>query len=180
MDARKAAESVRELLKALDQVGPHTASTPERVAKLLQQRCGGTKDEAKEALLPIFECGENDLVIIKDLEFYSLCQHHLLPFFGLVHIAYEPEGGRVLGIGKVAKAVDILSRRLQTQEDFTNDIAQIIMEALKPQGILVLVEAQHLCMNIKREKRAKILTSKAFGALKAEASMLFKVLRNED
>lgn len=178
MDAKKLEESIKELLLSLGEEG-QISSTPKRVAKFFQQRCTGTIEEAKRALLPIFESAENDIVIIKDIDFYSLCEHHLLPFLGKVHVAYSPDGKKVLGIGKIAKAIDILSRRLQMQEEFTEDIANIIMDVLKPKGVLVIVEAQHLCMNIKREKKAKIITLKAFGELKREKDLILRILKHE-
>ena len=120
--------------------------TPERVAKSLEFLTSGYSQDIEAVLNgALFSVDYSEMVIVKDIDFYSLCEHHLLPFFGKCHIAYLPRD-RVVGLSKIPRLVDVFSRRLQIQERLTNQIAQVIEETLKPLGVGVVVEASHLCM----------------------------------
>ncbi len=120
--------------------------TPERLARALEYLTQGYQQDPAEVLNgAVFDETYNEMLILKDIDFYSLCEHHILPFFGRAHIAYVPDG-RIVGLSKLARLVDMFSRRLQVQERLTNEIAAVIDKVLKPRGVAVVLEAQHLCM----------------------------------
>ena len=145
--------------------------TPERVAKSLEFLTSGYSQDIDEVLNDaLFSVDYSEMVIVKDIDFYSLCEHHLLPFFGKCHIAYLPRD-RVVGLSKIPRLVDVFSRRLQIQERLTNQIAQIIEETLKPLGVGVVVEASHLCMLMRgvEKQNSFALTSAMLGAFRDDA-----------
>ncbi len=120
--------------------------TPARVAKALRDLTKGYRADVGDVLNgALFEVEYDDMVIVKDIEFYSLCEHHMLPFFGRMHVAYIPNG-KVIGLSKIPRIVDIFSKRLQVQERLTQEVAQTIMEAIQPQGVGVVAKARHFCM----------------------------------
>jgi len=160
MDKKKIEEGVRMILEAIgeDKDRPGLKATPRRVADMYEEVLGGLgKDAGKE--LEILK-GENydEIVLVKDIPLYSICEHHLLPFIGKAHVAYLPEGGRVTGLSKLARVVDTFSKRLQVQERLTTQIAEAIKEALKPKGVMVIIEAEHLCMSMRGIKKPGALT----------------------
>ena len=137
--------------------------TPHRVGKALQFLCKGYNEDP-EAILrsALFEEDYRQMVVVKDIDFYSLCEHHMLPFFGKVHVAYIPNG-RITGLSKIARVVDIYSHRLQVQERMTSQIREAIQQALQPMGVMVVVEAQHMCMQMRGvEKQGSITTTSDF------------------
>ena len=145
--------------------------TPERVAKSLEFLTSGYSQDIEAVLNgALFSVDYSEMVIVKDIDFYSLCKHHLLPFFGKCHIAYLPRD-RVVGLSKIPRLVDVFSRRLQIQERLTNQIAQIIEETLKPLGVGVVVEASHLCMLMRgvEKQNSFALTSAMLGAFRDDA-----------
>ena len=145
--------------------------TPERVAKSLEFLTSGYSQDIEAVLNgALFSVDYSEMVIVKDIDFYSLCEHHLLPFFGKCHIAYLPRD-RVVGLSKIPRLVDVFSRRLQIQERLTNQIAQIIEETLKPLGVGVVVEASHLCMLMRgvEKQNSFALTSAMLGAFRDDA-----------
>ena len=145
--------------------------TPERVGKSLEFLTSGYSQDIEAVLNgALFSVDYSEMVIVKDIDFYSLCEHHLLPFFGKCHIAYLPRD-RVVGLSKIPRLVDVFSRRLQIQERLTNQIAQIIEETLKPLGVGVVVEASHLCMLMRgvEKQNSFALTSAMLGAFRADA-----------
>ncbi|MDT0649481.1 GTP cyclohydrolase I FolE [Autumnicola edwardsiae] len=120
--------------------------TPERAAKAMQFLTQGYQMDAKTILEEaMFKEGYNEMVVVKDIELYSLCEHHMLPFFGKAHIAYIPDG-QIVGLSKLPRVVDVFARRLQVQERLTHDILECLNETLKPKGVAVVIEAQHMCM----------------------------------
>ncbi|MCM8766768.1 MAG: GTP cyclohydrolase I FolE [Candidatus Omnitrophica bacterium] len=135
--------------------------TPKRVAKMYVEIFSGIDIDPKKVLGKVFKEDYNELVLIKDINFYSICEHHFLPFFGKAHIAYLPDGNNVVGISKIARLVDVLSKRPQLQERMTNQIVDIIMNVLTPQGAMAIVEAEHMCMIMRGIKKpgTKIVTS---------------------
>ena len=137
--------------------------TPMRVAKAMQVLTRGyTQDPHKVLTDALFEEKYNQMVIVKDIDFFSMCEHHMLPFYGKAHVAYIPNG-HITGLSKIARVVDIFSHRLQVQERLTEQIMQCINDTLKPQGVMVVIEAEHMCMQMRGvEKQHSITTTSAF------------------
>ncbi|MEE8314289.1 MAG: GTP cyclohydrolase I FolE [Myxococcota bacterium] len=139
--------------------------TPERLARALEYLTQGYQQDPAEILNgAVFDETYNEMLILKDIDFYSLCEHHILPFFGRAHIAYVPDG-RIVGLSKLARLVDMFSRRLQVQERLTNEIAAVIDKVLKPRGVAVVLEAQHLCMMMRgvQKQNSYAITSAMLG-----------------
>lgn len=160
MDKKKIEKAVKILLEAIgeDINRRDIVATPRRVAEMYEEVFWGmSKDPARE-LEVILDQKHNEIVLLKDIPLYSMCEHHLLPFIGKAHVAYIPKKGRVTGLSKLARVVEILSRRPQVQERLTTQIADIIMSKLKPQGCMVVIEAEHLCMSMRGIKRPGTLT----------------------
>ena len=134
--------------------------TPRRIADMYADIFIGLDMDPRDALVVGFDEGHHEMVILKDIPFYSMCEHHFLPFFGLAHVGYIPKG-RIAGASKVARAVDILAKRPQLQERLTTQIAEAMVEALKPNGVAVVIEAEHMCMTMRgvKKPRSKIVTS---------------------
>lgn len=146
--------AVKEILFAIgeDTERDGLRRTPERVARMYTELVGGTHEDPRKHLKSVFTEKYDEIVLLRDVPFYSICEHHLLPFIGSAHVAYLPTGA-VLGVSKLARIVDCFARRLQTQERLTGQIADFIMEGLKPQGVAVVVEASHSCMTIRGIKK---------------------------
>lgn len=171
-DRAKIEEGVRLILSGigedLDREG--LRQTPKRVACAFEEVCGGPDKKVDELFEVTFDADCHDIVIVKDIPFYSLCEHHLLPFFGAAHIAYIPgPDGRVCGISKLGRVVDAYAHRPQLQERLCNDVAKAIVRNLNPLGVLVVMEAEHLCMTMRGVKKpgAKTTTSSVHGAFQA-------------
>jgi GTP cyclohydrolase I len=164
--------AVRLLLEALgeDPDRPELRETPERAAEAFAEMLWGRGQDPREALQVLEEPGAEGLVAVRDLPFYSLCEHHLLPFRGRVHLAYLPREGRIAGLGRLSLLVRIVSRRLQLQERMTREMADALMDALQPEGVLVVVEAEHLCLEVKdgQAAGAGVVTAAARGLLATE------------
>ncbi|KQT82734.1 GTP cyclohydrolase I FolE [Aurantimonas sp. Leaf443] len=143
--------------------------TPARVVKAYEELFGGYRDDATKALGRTFEevSGYDDTVLVRDIDFHSHCEHHMVPVVGKAHVAYKPDG-RVLGLSKIARVVDIFGRRLQTQESMTAQIADAIVEALAPKGVAVLLEAEHMCMSMRgiRTKGSRTITTSFNGVFR--------------
>ncbi|HCT65057.1 MAG TPA: GTP cyclohydrolase I FolE [Lachnospiraceae bacterium] len=154
IDKEKAEKAITMLLEAIgeDVTREGLVETPMRVAKMYEEITKGYDEDAKTHLTKIFNVKSSDIVLEKDIEFYSLCEHHLLPFFGKVHIAYLPNE-KVVGLSKLARTVETFARRLQLQEQMTNQIADSIEEFLSPSGIMVVIEAEHTCMTMRGIKK---------------------------
>jgi GTP cyclohydrolase I len=145
-------DAVRQLLAALgeDTEREGLRRTPERVAELLAEFTSGRDVDPATMLEPVYSEDHDELIVVKDIAFASLCMHHLLPFFGRAHVGYIPnKKGQVTGLSKLARVVDICSKRLQIQERFTTQIADAIERALDPRGVIVVVEAEHMCMSMR-------------------------------
>ena len=160
MDKNKIEKAVREILVAVgeDPKRKDILDTPKRVAEMYEEILAGIKLNPEKELEVIFEKDHDEIVLLKNIPFYSICEHHLLPFIGKAHVAYIPSNNRVTGLSKLARVVDIFSKRLQVQERITTDIADIIMKKLKPKGVLVVIEAEHLCMSMRGVKKPGVLT----------------------
>jgi GTP cyclohydrolase I len=167
-------ELVREMLVRLgeDPNREGLARTPERVKKANEFLTRGYKDDP-EALLrkALFTVTYDEMVIVKDIEMFSLCEHHLLPFFGKVHVAYIPNG-KVIGLSKIPRLIEIFSRRLQIQERLTTQIAETIQKTIEPQGVGVVIEARHLCMMMRgvQKQNSEMVTSSVVGTFRDSAS----------
>ncbi len=146
--------------------------TPKRVAKAYQELFGGYSESPEEVLGTTFEevAGYDDMVLVKDISFFSHCEHHMVPIIGKAHVAYLPEG-RVVGLSKIARVVDIFARRLQTQESITAQIADSMQRILKPRGVAVMIEAEHMCMAMRsiRKQGSSTITTTFTGDFKEKA-----------
>jgi len=160
MDKKRIERAVKEILSAVgeDVKRADIRETPKRVADMYEEILGGTNMDPEPELEVVFEKEHDEIVLLKNIPFYSICEHHLLPFFGKAHVAYIPGNNKVTGLSKLARVVDILSRRLQVQERITTDIAEIIMKKLSPKGVMVIIEAEHLCMSMRGVKKPGVLT----------------------
>ncbi|MCM8823923.1 MAG: GTP cyclohydrolase I FolE [Candidatus Omnitrophica bacterium] len=134
------------------------ASTPKRVAAMYEEILSGHSQDPYKELEVILEQKHDEIILLKDIPIYSLCEHHLLPFVGKAHVAYIPNK-RITGLSKLARVVDIISRRLQVQERLTTEIAEVIMKKLNPQGVMVIVEAEHFCMSMRGVKKPGVITT---------------------
>ncbi len=165
-------ELTRELLVRLgeDPERDGLQRTPERMSRALQYLTRGYKEDPEQVLRnALFDVSYDEMVIVKDIEMFSLCEHHLLPFFGKVHVAYLPKG-KVIGLSKIPRLIDIFSRRLQVQERLTTQIAECIQSAIEPQGVGVVIEARHLCMMMRgvEKQHSSAVTSSMLGAFRNE------------
>lgn len=160
MDLKKIERGVKLILEGVseDPKRPGLKETPQRVARMFSEIMGGINENPAKQLRVIQGEKHDEMVLIKNIPLYSMCEHHLLPFAGVAHIAYIPKGGRIVGLSKIARVVDILSRRLQVQERLTKQVADLIMEHLKPLGVMVVIEAEHMCMSMRGAKKPKSLT----------------------
>lgn len=160
MDKNKIKKAVRMILEAVGENADREdlKKTPERVAEMYAEIFSGiSKDPARELEVLLAE-KHDEIVLLKGISLYSVCEHHLLPFIGRAHIAYIPKNNRVTGLSKIARVVEILSKRLQVQERLTTEIAEIFMKKLKPRGVMVIIEAEHLCMSMRGIKKSGVLT----------------------
>lgn len=160
MDIKKIEKGVRLILEGvgedIDRSG--IKETPQRVARMFQEILGGIEEDPASHLRPIKGEKHDEMVLIKNIPLYSMCEHHLLPFAGVAHVAYIPKGGRIVGLSKIARVVEILARRLQVQERLTKQIADLIQEHLNPLGVMVVIEAEHMCMSMRGAKKPKSIT----------------------
>lgn len=164
MDEKKIQEGVRLILEGIgeDCTREGLLETPDRIARMYQEIFGGMGKDAKEHLSKTFHVKNNEMVVEKDIVFYSTCEHHLLPFYGKAHVAYIPNG-YITGLSKIARVVDVFSHRLQVQERMTLQIKECIQETLNPLGVMVVVEAKHMCMQMRGvEKQNAITTTSDF------------------
>jgi GTP cyclohydrolase I len=184
MDAKKIEKGIRLLLEGVDEDPgrPGLKGTPRRVASMFLEILGGSNEDPAKHLRAIHEEKHDEMVIIKNIPLYSMCEHHLLPFAGVAHVAYIPKSGRIVGLSKIARVVDIFSRRLQVQERLTKQVADILDEHLKPLGVMVVIEAEHMCMSMRGAKKPKAVTVtsavrgsfRTNSATRAEAMMLIR------
>ena len=168
----KVHDAIREILKSIgeDPKRKGLKDTPDRVQRLLSELTSGYSEDPKDVINDaIYNIDYDEMVIVKDIEFYSLCEHHLLPFFGKAHVAYIPKG-KVIGLSKIPRIVEVYARRLQVQERMTVEIANFLNETLKPKGVAVVVNGYHLCMAMRgvRKSDANMLTSSMLGAFRKD------------
>lgn len=184
VDHEKIEKAVVMLLEAIgeDPQREGLVDTPKRVARMYEEIFQGLDQDPKAYFSTIFGENHEELVLVKNIPFYSMCEHHLVPFYGEAHVGYIPRGGKVTGLSKLARAVESVARRPQLQERITTTIADAIVETLDPHGVIVVVEAEHLCMTMRGIKKpgAKTVTSAVRGVFakdpsaRSEAMMLIK------
>lgn len=154
MDSVKIKEGVKMILEGIgeDIAREGLLETPDRIARMYEELAAGYTDDAAKHLKKRFKVDNNDMVIEKDIPFYSFCEHHMLPFYGTAAVAYIPNG-EVVGLSKIARTLEVYAKRFQIQERMTAQIADVFMEELKPQGVMVLIEAEHMCMTMRGIKK---------------------------
>ncbi len=174
-DAGRVERAVRELLLAIGE-DPNRAGlleTPERVARAYEEMFSGLHADPAEVLAQVFDESHDELVLVKDIAVYSVCEHHLLPFHGVAHVGYIPnESGHISGLSKLARLVDVIARRPQVQERLTSQVADALNDRLSPRGVIVVVEAEHLCMSMRgvRKPGSRTVTSAVRGAFRDSPS----------
>jgi len=179
VDSKRIEKAVREILLAVgeDIEREGLKKTPQRVARMYAELLAGMQEDPKEHLRSVFTENYDEIVLLREIPFYSICEHHLMPFIGSAHVAYLPSGA-VLGISKLARIVDCFARRLQAQERLTYQIADFIMNHLKPQGVAVVLEASHSCMTIRGIKKpgSLMVTSALRGIFKRDPKSRSEVM----
>lgn len=174
MDAEKIKQGVRLLLEGMgeDPAREGLVETPDRIARMYEELCAGYGEDAGEHLGVRFRVEESGIVLEKDIRFYSMCEHHLMPFYGTAAVAYIPQG-EVVGLSKIARTVEVYAKRLQLQERMTAQIADAFMEKLAPKGVMVFVEAEHMCMTMRGIKKpgSKTVTTAARGVFKTDGAL---------
>lgn len=172
-DQKRAEKAVRELLLALgeDPEREGLKDTPARVARAFKENFEGLWKKPEEVLTTTFDIGHEELVIIRDIEVFSHCEHHLTPFHGVAHVGYIPSG-KITGLSKVARLVDLFARRPQVQERLTTQVADALVEILNPMGVIVIIDCEHLCMSMRgvRKSQARTTTSAVRGVLRDAAT----------
>lgn len=183
IDHEKVEAAIRMLLEGIgeDPNREGLVETPKRIARMYEEICGGMGHTAQEHLRKTFAAENNEMVLEKDIPFYSMCEHHMLPFFGKVHIAYIPDG-RVAGLSKLARTVEVYARRLQLQEQMTAQIADDLMTYLAPKGVMIMTEAEHTCMTMRGVKKpgsrtVSTVTRGVFADNPAMQNMFFQMLK---
>lgn len=181
IDTNKVEAAIRLLLEGIgeDISREGLVETPARIANMYKEIYGGMDEDVSVHLSKTFAAKNNEMVLEKDITFYSTCEHHLLPFYGKAHIAYIPDG-RVAGLSKLARTVDAFARRAQIQEQMTGQIAEAVMTYLKPKGVMVVLEAEHMCMTMRGIKKpgSKTLTYKCLGAFADNEKLQHTVFMN--
>ena len=180
MDREKIEQGVRLLLEGMgeDINREGLLETPSRVARMFEEIYGGLSMDPTEHLKKTFTASNNELVLEKDIALYSTCEHHLLPFYGKAHIAYIPDG-KVVGLSKLARTVEVFARRPQIQEQLTAQIADALMEHLQPKGVMVVIEAEHMCMTMRGVKKpgSKTVSYVCRGCLEQEENKVNRIFQ---
>ena len=182
VDAERVEKIVAELLAAIgeDPAREGLLATPRRVAAMYQELFAGNDDDPGSHLTVTFAAEHDEMVMVRDIPFASLCEHHLVPFIGRAHVAYIPgDDGRITGLSKLARLVDVFAKRLQVQERMTTEIADAIEEALAPRGVLVVVDAEHLCMSMRGVKKSgtSTVTSAVRGLFRSDAATRMEAMQ---
>ncbi|MGN0528009.1 MAG: GTP cyclohydrolase I FolE [Eubacterium sp.] len=180
VDKEKIMKAVKDILVAVgeDPSRPGLIETPKRVANMYEEMFAGLHEDPKQHLKLFDEKSNDEMVIVRDIPFASMCEHHLLPFVGKAHIAYIPNDNKIIGLSKFARIVDNFAKKPQVQERLTHDIADFLNDNLKPKGVAVIIEAEHMCMSIRGAKASgsKTQTSALRGCMKTDARTRAEVL----
>ena len=181
-DHARAERAVRELLIAIgeDPDREGLKDTPARVARSYAEMTGGLGQSAEDVLTTTFDIGHDEMVLVKDIEVWSLCEHHLVPFTGVAHVGYIPSAdGRITGLSKLARLVDVYAKRPQVQERLTTQVADSLMEILEPRGVIVVIEAEHLCMTMRgvRKPGSTTVTSAVRGLFRTSVATREEAMR---
>lgn len=180
VDKERIVNAVREILIAIgeDPDREGLLETPDRVARMYEEIFSGLNKDPKSVVKIFQEKNHEEVVMVKDIPLYSTCEHHLLPFIGVAHVVYIPKNGKIMGLSKLARIVDIIARRPQLQERLTSDVADTIMESMNPIGVAVVVEAEHLCVTMRGIKKAgaKTVTSALRGSIKSDVRTRSEVM----
>jgi len=182
VDHAKIEAAVRDILSAIgeDPDRDGLLDTPARVARMYAEITGGLREDPEEHLYKVFDVDHDEMIMVRDIQIYSMCEHHLLPFYGSAHVAYIPKaGGRITGLSKIARLVDGFARRPQVQERLTRQVADAVQGALDPAGVLVVVEAEHMCMSMRgvRKPGSSTVTSAVHGTFREQASTRSEAMR---
>ncbi|MDK2800435.1 MAG: cyclohydrolase [Clostridiales bacterium] len=173
IDQDKIRKAMRMMIEAIGENPDREGikDTPDRVARMYAEIFSGLGQDPKEYLQVYFNEDHDEMVLVKDIPFYSMCEHHFLPFIGKAHVAYIPQKGKITGLSKLARVVDSIAKRPQLQERLTGEIADVLMKCLEPQGVAVVVEAEHLCMSMRGIKKpgSKTITSAVRGIFRRDA-----------
>jgi GTP cyclohydrolase I len=174
IDHERIAAAVREILIGVGENPDRDGlrDTPDRVARAYAEMFTGIGADAAEVLSTTFDLGHDEMVLVRDIEVWSTCEHHLLPFTGVAHVAYIPSGGKITGLSKLARLVDVYAKRPQVQERLTAEVADALVEHLDPQGVMVVIECEHLCMTMRgvRKPGSKTVTSAVRGTMRNPAT----------
>jgi GTP cyclohydrolase I len=180
MDIKKIEEGVKLILEGIgeDSKRPGLKDTPERVAKMYAEIFSGLEKDVEDILKPIEGESHDEMVLLRDIPFYSVCEHHLLPFIGKAHIAYIP-AGKIVGLSDLVKTLEHLAKRPQVQERLTSQLANMIMDKLKPKGCMVIIDAEHLCMSMRGIKKpgSRTVTSAVRGIFRSKQSTKEEMLQ---
>lgn len=180
MDTKKIEKGVRLIIEGIgeDPDRPGLKSTPQRVADMYAEIFSGIAADTTKLIVPMAGESHDEMVMIRDIAFYSVCEHHLLPFFGKAHIAYIPGAGKIVGISALAKALEVFAKRPQVQERLTTQFADLIVSSLKPKGAMVVIDAEHLCMSMRGVKKpgSRVVTSAVRGIFRTKESTRMEML----
>lgn len=185
MDSKKIEKAIELIIEAIGEKNRKgLEQTPKRVAALYGEIFSGISRNAEDVLNSVEELHHDEMVLMKEIPLHSVCEHHLLPFFGKIHIAYIPNKNRVVGLGKILELVEVLSKRPQLQERLTTEIADLLMKKLKPLGVAVVIEARHLCVEMRGTKQAKTatITSAVRGSFRKDSATraeFFSLIKGE-
>jgi GTP cyclohydrolase I len=187
MDLKKIEKGVRMILEGIGEDPERSGlkETPERVARMYEEIFSGLATPTEELLKAIEGETHDEMVLLKDIPFYSVCEHHMIPFIGRVHVAYIPSGGKIVGLSEIVKAVEVLAKRLQVQERLTTQLADLIMNKMKPKGAMVIVDAEHLCISMRGVKKpgTRTVTSAVRGIFRSKQSTrdeLLELIKKRD
>ncbi len=180
MDQKKIEKAVRLIIEAIgeDPDRPGLKNTPQRVAEMYGEIFSGISTDTEKLLTPMAGESHDEMVMIRDIPFYSVCEHHLLPFFGRAHIAYIPGAGKIVGISALAKVLEVFAKRPQVQERLTTQFIDLIVSRLKPKGAMVVIDAEHLCMSMRGVKKpgSRVVTSAVRGSFRTKESTRLEML----
>lgn len=180
IDTQRIKKAVREILFAIGENPDREGllETPDRVARMYEEIFAGLHKDAREVVKVFKENNHEEMIMVRDIPMYSVCEHHLVPFIGIAHVVYIPRKGDIMGLSKLARIVDLVAKKPQLQERLTSEIAEIIMDTINPLGVAVVVEAEHLCMTMRGIKKpgSKTITSALRGIIKTDARTRSEVM----